>query len=111
MPSCLTPVQTEKGEDNVIPPAYIYLTFQHPIIKISIKLLRFSSKSRSELSRNVQTYCEHFSLSMSMQLGMPPFHLSDVLLRHSKQHYSVEMFSRALATIILSLLWFGVGCF
>ena len=30
---------------------------------------------------------------------MPASYLSDVLLRHSMQHYSVEMFSRALATI------------
>jgi len=40
-----------------------------------------------------------FSLSTFMLLGMPPSYLSDVLLRHSMQHYSVEMFSRALATI------------
>ena len=33
-----------------------------------------------------------------MLLGMPPSYLSDVL-RHSMQYYSVEMFSRALATI------------
>ena len=51
----------------------------------------------SGLGRNVQT-CEHFSLSTSMLLCMPPSYLSDVLLRHSMQHYSVEMFSRALAT-------------
>jgi len=51
------------------------------------------------LGRNVQTCCEHFSLSTSMLLGMPPSYLSDVLLSHSMQHYSVEMFSRALATI------------
>jgi len=30
---------------------------------------------------------------------MPPSYLSDVLLSHSMQHYSVEMFSHALATI------------
>ena len=53
----------------------------------------------SGLGRNVQTCWEHFSLSTSMLLGMPPSYLSDVLLRHSMQHYSVEMFSRALATI------------
>jgi len=53
----------------------------------------------SGLGRNVRTCCEHFSLSMSMLLGMPPSYLSDVLLRHSLQQYSVEMFSRALATI------------
>ena len=53
----------------------------------------------SGLGRNVRTCCEHFSLSMSMLLGMPPSYLSDVLLRHSLQQYSVEIFSRALATI------------
>ena len=53
----------------------------------------------SGLGRNVQTCCAHFSLSTSMLLDMPPSYLSDVLLRHSMQHYSVEMFSRALATI------------
>ena len=49
----------------------------------------------SGLGRNVQTCCEHVSLSMSM----PPSYLSDVLLRHSMQHYSTEMINRALATI------------
>ena len=53
----------------------------------------------SGLGRNVQTCREHFSLSTSMLLDMPPSCLSDVLLRHSMQHYFVEMFSRALATI------------
>ena len=43
----------------------------------------------SGLGRNVQTCCEHFSLSTSMLLGMPPSYLSDVLLGHSMQHYSV----------------------
>ena len=37
--------------------------------------------------------------STSMLVGMPPSYLSDVLLRHGMHHYSVEMFSRALATI------------
>ena len=53
----------------------------------------------SGLGGNVETCCEHFSLSTSMLLGMPPSYLSDVLLRHSMQHYSVEMFSRVLATV------------
>jgi len=52
--------------------------------------------------QNVINNCrrsQHFSLSTSMLLGMPPSYLSDVLLRHSMQHHSVEMFSRALATV------------
>jgi len=55
--------------------------------------------SHNKYYSGVQTCCEHFSLSKSMLLSMPLSYLSDVLLRHSMQHYSVEMFSRALAKI------------
>ena len=55
----------------------------------------------SGLGRNVQTCCEHFSLSTSMLLGMPPSYLSDIIP------------SKCLVVHLLqlSLLWFGVGCF
>ena len=47
----------------------------------------------------VYRYVSIFHFPRLCCYGMPPFYLSDVLLRHSMQHYSVEMFSRALATI------------
>ena len=43
----------------------------------------FNGRMISELGRNVQTCCEHFSLSKSLLLGMPPSCLSGVLSRHS----------------------------
>ena len=59
----------------------------------------FHGRMLSRLGRNVQTCCEHFSVSRSLLLGMSPSHLSDMLSRHSTQLYSADMFSCALATV------------
>ena len=56
------------------------------------------------LGRNIQTCCEHFSLSKSLLLAMPRSRLSDMLSRQSMQLYSADMFSRALATIKFIML-------
>jgi len=64
----------------------------------------FHGRMLSGLGRNLQTCCEHFSLSKSLLLGMSPSRLSDTLSRHSTQLYSADMFSRALATIEFIML-------